>query len=114
MPGTDVKDVSRIHHVRPSIRHGACSLPGYHHANVLHLTKGSPRNWCDVLRPFPAGFVRRPANRHSADFNEFEPSFFERADLIRVLKSFNQEVNVIRKHNVALVDVCFLSYLSVY
>src|SRR6266480_2972687 len=67
MPGADVKDVSRLHDATPSIFHGTRSLPGYHHANVLNLTKGSPGNWRDVLRPFPAGFICRPADRHSAD-----------------------------------------------
>ena len=89
VPGTDVKDVPRLHHVRSSILHGACSLPRDHHANVLHLTKGSASNWCDVLRPFPAGFIHRTADRHSADLNEFKPSFLKSANLIRALKSFN-------------------------
>jgi hypothetical protein len=104
MPGTDVKDVSRLHDVRPSIFHGTRSLPGYHHANVLDLTKGSPGNWRDVPRPFPARFIYRPADRHSADLDKFEPSFLKSANLIRVLKSFNQEVNVIRKHDARWFD----------
>src|SRR5437016_5031082 len=89
VPGTDVKDVPRLHHVRPSILHGACSLPRDHHADVLHLTKGRPRNWGDMLRPFPAGFIWRQADRHSADLDEFKSYFLENANLIRVLKSFN-------------------------
>src|SRR2546430_12978407 len=87
MPGTDVKDVPRLHHVRPSIRHGACSLPGYHHANVLHLTMGSTRNWGDVLRPFPDGFVCRQASHRSANFDEFELSFFKCPTLTGCLNS---------------------------
>src|SRR5206468_11330552 len=103
VPGTDVKDVSRLHDVRPSILHGACSLPRDHNANMLYLTKGRPRNGCDMLRPFPAGFICRPADRHSTDLDEFKPSFLKSANLIRVLKSFDQEVDVIRKHRVNLV-----------
>src|SRR5438552_873408 len=99
------KDVSGLHDVRSSIFHGARSLPGYHHANVLHLTKGSPGNRRDVLRPSPAGLICRPTDRHSADLDKFEPSFFKSANLIRVLKSFDQEVDVIRKHRVNLVGV---------
>jgi hypothetical protein len=89
MPGTDVKDVSRLHDVRPSIFHGTRSLPGYHHANVLDLTKGSPGNWRDMLRPFPTGLICGSADRHSADLDEFEPPFLKSANLIRVFKSFN-------------------------
>src|SRR5580700_1605486 len=88
VPGTDVKDVSRFHYVRPSILHDACGLSRDHHANMLHLTKGSASNWCDVLRPFPAGFIRRTPDRHSADLNEFKPSFLKSANLIRALKLF--------------------------
>ena len=105
MSGTDVKDVSRLHDVRSSIFHGTRSSPGYHHANVLHLTKGTPSKGRDVLRPFPAGFVCCPANRHSADLDEFEPSFVKSAYLIRILKSFDQEVIIIRQHSVSSVDV---------
>src|SRR6266480_6186108 len=89
MPGTDVKDVSRLHHVGPSILHGTCSLPGDHDTNVFHLTKRNSRTWCNVLRPFPARFICRPANRHSADLDEFKLPFLKSANLIRVLKSFN-------------------------
>src|SRR2546430_11289456 len=56
--GTDVKDVSGLHDVRSSILHRACSLSRDHHTDVLHLTKGSPGNWRDVLRPSPAGLIR--------------------------------------------------------
>src|SRR6266480_199643 len=98
VPGTNVKDVSRLHDVRSSILHRARSLSRDHHANVLHLTAGRPGNGCDMLRPFPAGLICRPADRHSADLDEFKPSFLKSANLIRLLKSFNYEVNVIRKH----------------
>src|SRR5678816_2553028 len=73
VPGTDVENISGLHHVRSSILHGACSLSRDHHANVLHLTKGRPRNWRYMVRPFPAGFICRPADRHSADLDEFKP-----------------------------------------
>jgi len=89
MPGTDVKDVPWLHDIRPSIFHGACSLSGNHQADVLHLTKRSPCNWCDMLRPFPAGFISRPSNCHPADLNEFESAFLKSANLIRILKSFD-------------------------
>jgi hypothetical protein len=89
MAWTDVKDVSGLHDVRPSIFHGTRSLPGYHHPNVVDLTQGSPGNRRDMLRPFPTGFVCCPSDRHSADLDKVEPSFFKSEDLVRVLKSFN-------------------------
>ena len=96
VPRTDVKDVSGRHDVKSSILHRACSLSRDHHTDVLHLTKGSPGNWRDVLRPSPAGLICRPTDRHSADLDKFELSFFKSANLIRVLKSFDQEVDAIR------------------
>jgi hypothetical protein len=51
-----------------------------------------------MLRPFPTGFICRPAERHSADFDKFEPSFLKSANLIGFVESLNQEVNVIRNH----------------
>src|SRR4029077_14398388 len=60
MPGTEVKNVPRLHDVRPSILHGTGSLSRDHHADVLHLAKRSPRNCRDMLRPFPAGVICRP------------------------------------------------------
>src|SRR5437868_15120844 len=79
VPGTDVKDVSGLHDVRSSILHRARSLSRDHHTDVLHLTKGRPVNVRDMLRPFPAGFIRRPADRHSADLDELNRSFLNTA-----------------------------------
>src|SRR5205823_8349972 len=72
-----------FHDVRSSILHRARSLSRDHHANVLHLTAGRPGNGCDMLRPFPAGLICRPADRHSADLDEFKPSFLKSANLDR-------------------------------
>lgn len=105
----DIKKIARLHDVSSSIRHRTRGFPGYHHANVLHLTKRSPGNRRDMLRPFPTGFVCRPADRHSADFDEFEPSFLKSANLIGFVESLNQEVNVIRKHETNLAGVCSAS-----
>ena len=48
----DIKEIARLHDVSSSIRHRTRGFPGYHHANVLHLTKRTPGNRRDVLRPF--------------------------------------------------------------
>src|SRR5262249_13225090 len=86
MARTDVKAVDRFHDIRSTTLHCTRRLSGYHHPDMLHLAKGSPSNWCNVLRPFPAGFIYLAANCHSADLDEFEPSFFKSANLIRLLE----------------------------
>src|SRR5689334_10738724 len=54
-----------------------------------------------MLRPFPARFVCRPANSHSADLDEFKSPFLKSANLIRLLESLDEKVEVLRKHKVS-------------
>jgi hypothetical protein len=69
--------------------HGTRSLAGYHHANVLDLTQIASDNWRDMLRPFPARFVRGTPYRHASELDDLEAPFFKSADLIRAFKSLN-------------------------
>src|SRR6266403_2017333 len=52
----------------------------------------------DVLRPFPARLVTRPADCHRADLYDFELSLRENPDLIRLLEAFDQQIDVARRH----------------
>jgi hypothetical protein len=79
MSMSDVKDVSRFHDARSTIFHGSRSLPGYHHANVLHLTKGTPGKWGDVVATISSPVRMLPGQSSFADLDEFESSFFKSA-----------------------------------
>src|SRR5262249_5804576 len=60
------------------------------HSNVFNFTQGRPRNWADMFRPFPSGFVGGSANGHAANPDHLEPALVKRANLIGILKSLQE------------------------
>jgi hypothetical protein len=87
--GPNVKEIARLHFIVTPIIHLARGATRNDQANVLHHAGRGARGETDMLRPFPTGLVTGPANRHRADFHDFEITLFERPHLVRLFETLD-------------------------
>src|SRR5262245_10186426 len=78
---TELKNLAAFHRRR--------CFPGYDQPYVLNLTELCSRDRSDMFRPFPARFVGRSAERHSADPYYLKLALLKNSSLIRVVKAFH-------------------------
>src|SRR5262245_17125871 len=90
--GRNMKQHPRCQLPHPAIieRRGGATLK--HQPYMLNHAAARTNGWTDVLRPFPARLVRRPANRQSADVDQFKTPVSERAQLIGRFESLENDV----------------------
>jgi hypothetical protein len=60
---------------------------------MLHVAARSAHTRSDVKRPLPSGLIGGAPDRHAADLHDLELSFFESPNFIRLLESFQYDVN---------------------
>lgn len=83
----DVEEHSRTKFVDGAIFHRSGGAAGEHHANMFHVTAGGANAWSDMKGPLPSRLVCRPANRHSADVDDFKLPFFKGAHFVRLFEA---------------------------
>src|SRR5207253_3230749 len=70
--GTDGEEIAGFHFVITAVVHPAGGGAGNDEADVLHFARTCAGRRSDVLGPFPARLVTRPADSHRTDFDDLE------------------------------------------
>jgi hypothetical protein len=91
VPRGDVEKVSGLQVDHAAIVHGRHGTTGYDEPYVLDHATFLTRNFAHVFRPLPAWIVGGPADRHLADFDQFEPALLKIAHCIWFVEALQDD-----------------------
>src|SRR5215470_7557563 len=60
------------------------------------------KSWADMQRPYPAGFIGRPADRHAADPDNLEHAFLEIPNFVGLLEPLQDHIYILSYRRVAI------------
>src|SRR5215207_2627141 len=92
--GRDVEQLAGPELDHPAVSERRRRGARQHEAHVLHGASGLPERRADVLRPAPAGLVRRSTDREPPEVNELEAPLQQLADLVRLLEPLQDDVGL--------------------
>jgi hypothetical protein len=71
---------------------GSSGATGQDQTHVLDVATRRPYSWADIRRPAPSRFVCGPSDRQSCEANDLELSFVKDANLVGLIKAFQNDV----------------------
>src|SRR5882724_6330724 len=88
----NVEDITGTHFNDAAVLHCSGRLARHDHTNMLHVAHGRPECSPNIHRPFPSWLIGSSANCHAANLDQLELSFRKCSDLIRLLKTLQNNI----------------------
>src|SRR5262249_60408451 len=92
VPRRDVEEISGFDLDDAAVRHGRDCFPRDNQADMLDRALLQPGRCADIDRPLPARVISRATDRHTADTDQLEFSFGERACFVRLVETLQDDI----------------------